>query len=119
MHMRAVFFAVAAQGNVVEIRSIPVPAHRYTPLKNHWDEIMTPLIEHLHLLIRFNPRKRAVELKVCLSIRSTLRWRCRRAHRPFSQSPLSHRTLMLTATRLALLSTDERAYHRANCSAKG
>lgn len=103
---------------MVEIRSIPVPAHRYTPLKNHWDEVMTPLIEHLHLLIRFNPRKRAVELKVCrrsscftgAAIAPTVP-----LHGAYFRTP----ALMHTATRPALLPTDERAYHRANRSAKG
>lgn len=45
------------------MRRVVVPAHRYTPLKEHWMKIFTPIVEHLHLQIRFNTRTRTVELK--------------------------------------------------------
>lgn len=46
-----------------EQRKIPVPAHRYTPLKENWMKIFTPLVEHLQLQIRFNLKTRNVEIR--------------------------------------------------------
>jgi RNA-binding protein PNO1 len=46
-----------------EIRRVPVPAHRYTPLRENWIKIFTPLVEHLKLQVRFNTRTRHVELR--------------------------------------------------------
>ncbi|XP_022108940.1 RNA-binding protein pno1-like [Acanthaster planci] len=46
-----------------EMRKIPVPAHRYTPLKENWLKIYSPIVEHLKLQIRFNLRTRHVEIK--------------------------------------------------------
>ncbi|XP_074662413.1 RNA-binding protein PNO1-like [Tubulanus polymorphus] len=46
-------------------QKVPVPAHRYTPLKENWLKIFTPIVEHLHLQIRFNLKTRNVELKTC------------------------------------------------------
>uniref|UniRef100_A0A3Q3RA64 RNA-binding protein PNO1 n=1 Tax=Monopterus albus TaxID=43700 RepID=A0A3Q3RA64_MONAL len=48
-----------------EMRKIPVPAHRYTPLKENWLKIFTPIVENLHLQIRFNLKTRNVEIKTC------------------------------------------------------
>ncbi|KAM3961388.1 RNA-binding protein pno1 [Aphomia sociella] len=48
----------------VNMRKIPVPAHRYTPLKENWLKIFTPIVEHLLLQIRFNTKSRNVEIKV-------------------------------------------------------
>lgn len=42
---------------------ISVPAHRYTPLKENWLKIFTPIVEHLRLQIRFNLKTRSVEIK--------------------------------------------------------
>jgi len=47
------------------LRKIPVPAHRYAPLKEHWMKIYSPVVEHLGLQIRFNLKTRNVELKAC------------------------------------------------------
>lgn len=47
------------------IRKIPVPAHRYTPLKENWLKIFTPVVEHLQLQIRFNLKTRNVEIRTC------------------------------------------------------
>lgn len=49
----------------VEMRKIAVPAHRYTPLKENWLKIFTPIVEHLQLQIRFNLKTRNVEIKIC------------------------------------------------------
>ncbi|XP_020671533.3 RNA-binding protein PNO1 [Pogona vitticeps] len=48
-----------------EMRKIPVPANRYTPLKENWMKIFTPIVEHLQLQIRFNLKSRNVEIKTC------------------------------------------------------
>lgn len=48
-----------------EIRKIPVPAHRYSPLKENWLKIFTPVVEHLELQIRFNLKSRNVEIRTC------------------------------------------------------
>lgn len=51
----------------VEIRRVSVPAHRYTPLRENWLKIFTPVVEHLNLQIRFNLKSRNVELRTCES----------------------------------------------------
>ncbi|XP_057315218.1 RNA-binding protein pno1-like [Hydractinia symbiolongicarpus] len=57
--------AVDAPGDKSEFRKVPVPPHRYTPLKENWMKIFTPVVEHLHLQIRFNLSKRTVEIRTC------------------------------------------------------
>ena len=52
----------AAEGRV-EYRKVRVPAHRYTPLRKDWMQIYTPIVEHLKLDVRMNPRNRSVEIK--------------------------------------------------------
>lgn len=42
---------------------IAVPAHRYTPLKENWIKIYTPIVEHLRLQVRFNLKTRNVEIR--------------------------------------------------------
>jgi hypothetical protein len=44
--------ASQASGNKVEYRRIRCPAHRYTPLREHWEQILTPLVEYLKLQVR-------------------------------------------------------------------
>lgn len=46
-----------------EQRKVSVPAHRYSPLKENWMKIFTPVVEHLQLQIRFNLKTRNVELR--------------------------------------------------------
>ncbi len=45
------------------LRKVFVPAHRYTPLKENWMKIFTPVVEHLQMQIRFNTKTRHVEIK--------------------------------------------------------
>ncbi|VDI18525.1 RNA-binding protein PNO1-like [Mytilus edulis] len=52
-------------GGKTELRKIAVPANRYTPLKDNWMKIFTPIVEHLHLQVRFNLKSRNVEIKTC------------------------------------------------------
>mmetsp|Transcript_13946 Transcript_13946/g.15890 ORF Transcript_13946/g.15890 Transcript_13946/m.15890 type:complete len:233 (+) Transcript_13946:104-802(+) len=44
-------------------RRIRIPPHRYTPLRNNWENIMRPLVEHMKIQVRFNPKTRMVEMK--------------------------------------------------------
>ena len=55
--------AHAARGGKAEYRRIRCPAHRYTPLRENWDSLLTPLVEYLKLQVRFNTRTRSVEMK--------------------------------------------------------
>nr|ABR23499.1 putative RNA-binding protein Pno1p [Ornithodoros parkeri] len=48
-----------------EVRRIAIPQHRYAPLKANWLKIMSPVVEYLHLQIRFNLHTRNVEIKTC------------------------------------------------------
>jgi len=60
------FPAISAQeaaGGKSEFRRIPVPPHRYTPLRKDWMTLYTPIVEHLKLDVRMNPRNRCVEIK--------------------------------------------------------
>lgn len=41
-----------------------MPSHRYTPLKENWLKIFTPIVENLQLQVRFNLKTRNVEIKV-------------------------------------------------------
>ncbi|XP_068088414.1 RNA-binding protein PNO1 [Hyperolius riggenbachi] len=52
-------------GDKEEMRKIPVPSHRYTPLKENWMKIFTPIVEHLQLQVRFNLKSRNVEIRTC------------------------------------------------------
>lgn len=53
------------KGGKVEFRKVPVPPNRYGPLKENWMKLFTPIVEHLHLQIRFNLKTRNVEIKTC------------------------------------------------------
>ncbi|CAA7388973.1 unnamed protein product [Spirodela intermedia] len=59
------FAALSAQemDGKVEFRRIPVPPHRYSPLKKNWMEIYTPVYEQMKIDIRMNLKARKVELK--------------------------------------------------------
>ena len=46
-----------------EYRRVRCPPHRYTPLREHWEQILTPLVEFLKLQVRFNTKTRSVEIK--------------------------------------------------------
>ncbi|EDV21353.1 uncharacterized protein TRIADDRAFT_60292 [Trichoplax adhaerens] len=46
-----------------QLRKLAIPSHRYTPLKDNWVNIYTPVVEKLKLQIRFNLKTRNVEIK--------------------------------------------------------
>eukprot|EP00898_Chlorokybus_atmophyticus_P009252 jgi/Chlat1/957/Chrsp108S01431 len=52
-----------AKGFRAEYRRLPVPSHRYTPLKESWLALYGPLTEQLKLDVRMNLHTRKVELK--------------------------------------------------------
>ena len=43
--------AQAARGGKAEYRRIRCPAHRYTPLRENWEQLLTPLVEYLKLQV--------------------------------------------------------------------
>jgi len=47
-----------------EKRKVPVPPHRYGPLKEKWVQIFTPCVKQLGLQIRYNMKARNVELRL-------------------------------------------------------
>ena len=55
--------ASGAGSTAVETRSIRVPPQRYTPLKESWEAIVKPIVEHAKLQVRMNTRSRAVEIR--------------------------------------------------------
>lgn len=57
--------AQASAGSVAksQLRKIPIPPHRMSPLKRDWPKIYTPLVEQANLMVRMNPRTRSVEIK--------------------------------------------------------
>ncbi|PWN22097.1 eukaryotic type KH-domain (KH-domain type I) [Microstroma glucosiphilum] len=46
-----------------QLRKIPIPPHRMTPLKNDWPKIYTPLVEMAGLQVRMNVVRRMVEIR--------------------------------------------------------
>ena len=61
-----------AQGGQAEYRRVRVPHHRYTPLREEWDTIVSYIVEHMKLQIRMNTKMRTVELKVSGSAQVSL-----------------------------------------------
>ncbi|KAF2863642.1 eukaryotic type KH-domain (KH-domain type I) [Piedraia hortae CBS 480.64] len=49
--------------HITSKRSIPVPPHRFTPLKRDWSKIFTALVEHLHLQVRMRTHTRSIDLR--------------------------------------------------------
>jgi RNA-binding protein PNO1 len=42
---------------------IAVPPHRYTPVKAAWMELYKPIVEYMKLQVRFNPKKKCIEMR--------------------------------------------------------
>lgn len=51
------------QGLRKQMRRVPVPPHRLTPLKNSWMQVIQPLVEHMKLQVRMNTKRKAVEIR--------------------------------------------------------
>lgn len=43
--------AMEAHGGKVEYRRVRCPPHRYTPLRESWEQILTPLVQYLKLQV--------------------------------------------------------------------
>lgn len=52
---------------VVQERSVVIPAHRLRLIKQEWLNIYTPIIEYGKLQIRFNSKMRTIDLRTCSS----------------------------------------------------
>ena len=50
-------------GETAEYRRVRVPSNRYTPLRENWEHMMTPIVKYMKLQIRMNTKNRSVELK--------------------------------------------------------
>jgi RNA-binding protein PNO1 len=55
--------AMPMNGESAEYRRVRVPANRYTPLRENWEHMMTPIVKYMKLQIRMNTKNRSVELK--------------------------------------------------------
>ena len=58
--------AASASGSGVlknEFRRVPIPPHRFSPLKRDWVQLYTPLVENLGLQVRMNQKRRCVEMR--------------------------------------------------------
>jgi len=55
--------AMADRGGRVEYRRVRCPKHRYTPLRQDWEQILMPLVQFLKLQVRFNTKTRSIEMK--------------------------------------------------------
>jgi len=55
--------AMEERGGKVEYRRVRCPKHRYTPLRNDWEQILMPLVQFLKLQVRFNTLTRSIEIK--------------------------------------------------------
>lgn len=51
------------QGARRQLRRVPVPPQRMTPLKASWMSLIQPLVEHMKLQVRMNTRRKAVEIR--------------------------------------------------------
>ena len=47
-----------------ELKKVPVPPHRMTPLRNNWPKIVKTLIENMKLQVKMNLKRKCVEIKV-------------------------------------------------------
>lgn len=63
--------AKVGQKKKLEFRRIPVPLHRYTPLKASWETILKTLVKHMKLLVRMNTKRRAIELKTTKDVKDS------------------------------------------------
>ena len=55
--------AQSASGKKIEYRKVSVPQHRFTPLKEKWLDLYTPVTEQMKCDMRMNLKTRKVELR--------------------------------------------------------
>lgn len=55
--------SLEVNGGKIEVRRVPVPQHRFSPLKAAWMSIYQPLTENMKLDVRMNLKTRCVELR--------------------------------------------------------
>ncbi|KAJ3156254.1 pre-rRNA-processing protein pno1 [Geranomyces michiganensis] len=48
-----------------DMRRVPVPPHRLSPLQKDWLKLYSPLVEHMKLQVRVNLKAKAVEMRPC------------------------------------------------------
>lgn len=46
-----------------EVRKVPIPPNCLTRLKTSWPKIYPPLVDHLKLQVRMNPKRKTVEIR--------------------------------------------------------
>jgi len=46
-----------------QYRRLRVPSNRLTPLRQNWEAILAPLVSHMKLQVRYNPKNRSVEMR--------------------------------------------------------
>lgn len=63
--------AMAERGGKSEYRRVRCPKHRYTPLRNDWEQILMPLVQFLKLQVRFNTKTRSIEMKTSSHVNDT------------------------------------------------
>ena len=56
----------AASPSASSYLRLSVPPHRLSPLRAEWLSLCAPIVEHMRLQIRYNTRRRCVELRVRL-----------------------------------------------------
>ena len=55
--------SIADAGVQKELRRIPVPNHRLSPLKSNWESVLKTLVDHMKLQVRMNTKRRCVEIR--------------------------------------------------------
>lgn len=53
----------SAKVTETNVRRVPVPPHRYTPLRENWMQLFRPIVDQLKLQVRFNMKTRTVEIQ--------------------------------------------------------
>lgn len=81
-----------------EMRRVPIPPHRMTPLKKDWIQIFVPLTEMAGLQVRMNVHRRCVEIRVghhqCWVVIFLLTRQIHRPQRRQKRSELSRKELI-------------------------
>lgn len=72
--------AMKQSGNKVEYRRVRCPPHRYTPLRENWEQILTPLVEFLKLQVRPCTNDSDYRKKTCKACKRKKVFRYRREH---------------------------------------